>query len=164
MESFQECVGEYREQLKKGAVQRAYRGLMEYLMGLRAHFAGRYPDYAVSGSIYYGYMDMSYFAFSPPALRKRKLKVAIVFIHEACRFEVWLSAANKQVQGEYWKLFKQIGWEKYRVVPTINGADSIVESILVDNPDFDDLDALTAQIERGALGFAEDVEAVLKRR
>jgi len=41
---------------------------------------------------------------------------------------------------------------------TIKGIDSIIEYILVDNPDFSDLDALTNQIENDTLKFIDDVE------
>jgi hypothetical protein len=161
MEAFHEFVNEYKKQLEQGAVQRAYKGLMEYVMALRTHFKNKYPEYVVSGSIYYGYMDMTYFSFNPKSLKERSLKIAIVFVHEAFRFEVWLAGYNKQVQAKYWKLFKESGWEKYRIVPTTRGADSILEHILVGNPDFSDLDALTRQIEAGTLEFIEEVESFL---
>ena len=38
MESLQEEMLEYRRQLDKGVLQKAYRGLMEYIMGLRTYF------------------------------------------------------------------------------------------------------------------------------
>ena len=59
MKSFQENMNEYKKQLEKGAIKEAYKGLMEYIMDLRTHFKNEYPDYFVSGSIYYGYMDMT---------------------------------------------------------------------------------------------------------
>ena len=161
MESFHEYLDEYRKQLQKGAIQRAYRGLMAYIMDLRSRFADKYPDCSVSGSIYYGYMDMTYFAFSPQSLRQRGLKIAVVFLHEAFRFEVWLAGYNKQAQAKYWTLFKESGWDKYRLVPTTKGADSIVECIVADKPDFSDLDTLTKQIESGTLQFTKDVEGFL---
>jgi hypothetical protein len=65
MESFHECMNEYRKQLEKGAIIKAYKGLMEYIMDLRMHLKNKYPDYFVSGSIYFGYMDMTYFSFFP---------------------------------------------------------------------------------------------------
>jgi hypothetical protein len=161
MASFHEDLNEYRKQLEQGAIQRAYKGLMEYIMDLRTHFKNKYPDYFVSGSIYYGYMDMSYFSCFPESLKQRQLKVAVVFLHEAFRFEVWLAGSNKQVQSNYWKLFKESSWNKYQLVPTTQGADSILEHILVDSPDFRDLDAVTKQIESGTLNFIEDVESFL---
>jgi len=163
MASFHEYMNEYRKQLEKGAIQEAYRGLMEYIMALRTHLGNKYPDFFVSGSIYYGYMDMTYFSFFPESFKQRKLKVAIVFIHDAFRFEVWLAGYNKQVQSEYWRLFKESDWNKYHIVSTTKGVDSIVECILVDNPDFSDLDTLTEQIERATLRFIEDVESFLSR-
>jgi len=161
MESFHEYINEYRKQLEKGAIKEAYKGLMEYIMGLRTHFKNKYPGYFVSGSIYYGYMDMTYFSFFPKSLKQRKLKIAIVFIHEAFRFEVWLAGVNKQVQTKYWKLIKESDWNKYHIVSTTKGADSIIESVLVDDPDFNDLDTLTKQIERETLKFIKDVESFL---
>jgi hypothetical protein len=161
MESFQEHINEFRTQLEKGSIQKAYQGLMEYIMGLRTHLQNKYPDYAVSGSIYYGYMDMTYFAFTPKSLKDRKLKIAIVFVYETFRFEIWLAGNNKAVQEKFWKSFKENGWDKYQIVPTTRGVDAIVEHVAVGNPDFSDLDALTNQIENGTLMFIKDVESFL---
>ncbi len=163
MKSFHDCVQEYKKQLEKGEIREAYRGLMEYIMALRTHFKNKYPDYFVSGSIYYGYMDMTYFSFFPESLKRRELKVAIVFIHQACRFEAWLAGYNKQVQSKYWKLFKESDWNKYHVVPTTRGVDSIIEYVLVDNPDFNDLETLTKQIETETLKFIKDAESFLSK-
>jgi hypothetical protein len=106
-------------------------------------------------------MDMTYFSFFPESLKLRRLKVGIVFVHCKFRFEVWLFGYNKGVQARYWKLFRESGWNKYRIPSTIEGVDSIIEVILVENPDFGDLDILTKQIERGTLKFIEDVERFL---
>ena len=69
MGSFHEYIEEYRIQLEKGAIKKAYRGLMEYMMDLRTHFKDKYPDFYVSGSIYLGYMDMTYFSFFPKSIK-----------------------------------------------------------------------------------------------
>ena len=163
MGSFNESMNTYRKLLKKGDIVKAYRGLMDYFSSLRAFFKKKYPDHSISGSIYQGYMDMTYFSFFPESLKQKKLKVGIVFIHETCRFEVWLFGYNKAVQTKYWKLIKESNWDKYRIVPTTKGEDSIIEHTLVDNPDFSNLDALTKQIESGTLKFIKDVEDFLSR-
>ena len=113
MESFHTNMQEYKKQVQKGAIKVAYRGLMDYIHALKLHFKKRHPEYFVSSSIYYGFMDMTYFSFTPKTLRQRKLKIAIVFLHEAFRFEVWLGGANKKVQNKYWKLIKEKNWNKY---------------------------------------------------
>jgi hypothetical protein len=126
MNSFHEYMNEYRKQMRKGDIKEAYKGLMDYIMDLRTYFQNKYPDYFVSGSIYYGYMDMTYFSFFPKSLKNRKLKIGIVFIHDTCRFEVWLFGYNKQVQAKYWKLIKESDWNKYRIPSTTKDTDSIM--------------------------------------
>jgi len=159
--SFSENMDEYRRQVEEGTIKDAYRDLMAYIQGLRAHFDGKYPDCFVSGSIYQGYMDMTYFAFSPKSLKGRGLKAAVVFVHDGCRFEVWLSGCNKQVQAKYWGLFKGSRLDGCHIPTTTKGVDSIIEKVLVERPDFGDLCALTDRIERGTLKFIRDVEKFL---
>jgi len=152
---------EFKKQLEKGAIQKAYLGLMQYMLSLKNHFSTQYPDYSVSGSIYYGYMDMTYFSVVPRSLKDRDLKIAIVFVYDSFRFEVWLSGKNQQVLAKYWEIFTAGGWDRSKITPQGKWADSILEHILVENPDFSDLEALTRQIDQGTLKFIRDVESFL---
>lgn len=163
MTSLQENMIEFRKQLEKGAIQKAYQGLMQYMMSLKTHFKNKYPDYSVSGSIYYGYMDMTYFSIFPRSLKDRDLKIAIVFNYDSFRFEVWLSGRNQQVLAKYWKIFKESGWDRYMIAAQGKWADSVLEHILADNPDFGDLEALTKQIDQGTIKFIKDIESVLSK-
>lgn len=160
MESLREQMFEYRKQLEKGHVQEAYRGLMAYIMDLRNYLKNKYPEYSVSG-IYQGYMDMTYFSFTPDPLKSLKLKIAVVFIYDTFKFEVWLAGSNKNVQKDYWELFTEKSLEKYHIPSSIKGRDSIVENVLVENPDFGDLDSLTQEIEVGTLRFMEDMVEII---
>ena len=163
MESFHEYVNEYKKQIEKGAIREVYKGLLNYIMDLRTHFKNKYPEYS-AGGMYLGYMDMTYFPLFPEALKRRKMKIAVVFIHDTFRFEAWLVGQNKQVQTRYWKLFKENNWDKYRIPSTIKGADSIMECTLVDTPGFNDLDTLTAQIESETLNFIRDIKDFLSKQ
>jgi hypothetical protein len=163
MKSLQENMIEYRKQLKKGAIRKAYQGLMQYMMNLKNHFSNKYPDFSASGSIYYGYMDMTYFSVVPRPLKDRDLKIAIVFVYDSFRFEVWLSGRNQKVLAKYWKIFTDSGWDRYTIAAQGKWADSILEHILVENPDFSDLEALTRQIDEGTLKFIKDVESFLTK-
>jgi len=69
MSPLQDYMNEYRKQMDKGIIQKAYKGLMEYILDLRTHFQNKYPDYIVSGNIYHGYLDMTYFSFFPQTLK-----------------------------------------------------------------------------------------------
>lgn len=161
MATFADDMQELHEQLKQGAVQSAYRGLIQFMLDLRTRLAKKYPDFSVPGGLYQGTMDMTYFSFTPPALKEQQLKVAIVFVYESFRFEAWLAAVNKQVQAKYWQLIKDSGWDKYHLVPGVAGQDGIIECVLDPNPDFSDLHKLTEQIEMGIQNFIVDVENYL---
>jgi hypothetical protein len=54
-------------------------------------------------------------------------------------------------------MFRGRSWDKYQVVSTTKGFDSIIEHILIEDPDFSDVDALTKQIEAKTIKFIEDV-------
>ena len=106
---------------------------------------------------------MTYFAFFPASLKCRRLKAGVVFNHRDFRFEVWLFGVNKKVQAKYLKLFKESAWKKYDIASTTRGIDFIVWHVLVDDPDFSDLDVLTRKIEKGTLEFIDDVEGFLNQ-
>jgi len=161
MTSFHESMMEFRQQLERGTLQQAYAGLMAYVRDLRSHFMKTHPDYKPTG-IYYGYMDMTYFALVPESLKARKLKIAIVFDYDTFRFEVWLSGANRKVQVDYAQRIREHGWDAYHLAESPGTMDSILDHVLVEVPDFRDLDALTADIQRGTLAFLHDVEQFLQ--
>lgn len=145
MHSILKDMEELHQQLRNGAIQRAYRALLSYMMALRTHFKKKYTDSSIS-ALYQGYMDMTYFAISPPSLKQRDLKLAIVFNYEAFRFEAWLVGRNRRVNRQYWGLFKDRKWPAYRLVKPSKGVDSIVECDLAQNFDLSDTDALIFRI------------------
>lgn len=115
----------------------------------------------LSGSIYFGYMDMDVFFLLPPIIETPRIKSWNSFCSYRIQIQSWLFAYNKTVQSKYWKLFKESGWGKYRIPSTTKSVDFIMEGILVKDSDFSDLDVLTKQIEKGTLSFIEDVERYL---
>jgi len=160
MHTIHEDMEAFQKQLRDGSIQRAYRTLLSYIMSLRAHFKKRYPDFAVSG-LYQGYLDMTYFALTPSALKHHSLKIALVFNYETFRFGVWLVGRNRQVQRRYWELFEGSQWTDYRVVTPAKGVDAIVAYDLAEDFDFDDPDALTSTIEVATIAFIDDMERFL---
>ena len=133
---------------------------MTFMSSLRADLESKYPDYAMS-TLYFGYMDMTYFAFTPPQLRQKKLKIAIVYLHEENRFEVWLAGNNRQIQAEYNALLSQRELGKYALSQINPGVDAIIAYSIIEKPDFDDPDSLKAQIETGTMEFIHDITAML---
>ena len=160
MESLNNYVHEYTNQLSKGQIQKAYKGIMLFMSALSTYLAGRHPDYT-AGNLYFGYMDMTYFAFTPSLLREKKLKIAIVYLHEQSRFEAWLGGSNRKVQSDYIELLQSRDIGKYKLSQVTPGVDSIIESILVEQPDFDHPEDLRRQIEERTLAFVSDIVSIL---
>ncbi len=106
-------------------------------------------------------MDMTYFAFTPSYLKKMKLKIAIVYLHEDGRFEVWLGGSNRKIQAEYIELMRCKNKGKYKLSQVLPGVDSIIESILVEKPNFDHPEELKKQIERKTIEFVNDITSML---
>jgi hypothetical protein len=160
MDSLNHYLQEYKAQLRKGQIQKAYKGIITFMSGLRTYLESRYPDYTVS-ALYFGYMDMTYFAFTPADLKSKQLKIAIVYLHEQGIFEVWLAGNNRKVQAAYIQRMscKNIG--KYKLSQAIPGVDSVIESYLVEKPDFDHPEELKKQIESKTMEFVNDITSIL---
>jgi hypothetical protein len=157
---FTKYLPQYRTQLRQGHLQEAYSGLMQYFDQLKHYLTQRHSDYFVSSSIRPGNMDYTYFYFFPKPFKRQGLKIVILFIHDAFRFEVWLAGYNKTIRTKYLRFFKENGWNKY-TLPSSGDGDSILEHVLVEEADFTDLDALTRKVEAGTLQFIADIEAFL---
>lgn len=162
MHPIQEDLEILRIQLGKGSIQKAYRALLSYMLGLRTNFVKKYGERSVS-TIYQGYMDMTYFALFPPSLKPLNLKVAIVFNYDAFRFEVWLAARNRKIQQQYWELFKDRQWEDTRLVRPGEGIDAILERDLAADFDLSDPETLTSNIEVKTAAFINDIEASMAK-
>lgn len=154
-QSLNHYIKEYHKQLELGNVQKGYKGLIDYIMTLRSHFINKYPEGYVVGSLHQGYMDISYFPFTPLDLNIKKLKFAIVYNHSKSQFEIWLAGQNKQVQKKYWEIIKNKNLTNYSIQPDPQYA--IITKVLVEKPNFNGLDDLTEQIETRSLEFGNDI-------
>ena len=162
MDSLNNHVREYTVQLSKGQIQKAYKGIMTFMSGLSTYLETMHPDYSAS-SLYFGYMDMTYFAFTPSDLKNKKLKIAIVYLHEQGRFEVWLGGSNRKIQAEYIKLLSGKNLGKYKLSQALPGVDSIIESTLAEQPDFDHPEELKTHIERKTIEFINDITSIFSK-
>ncbi|HCT63441.1 MAG TPA: hypothetical protein DIC19_05010 [Erysipelotrichaceae bacterium] len=160
MASLSKALQVYHEALDKGDIQRAYRFIIKFMSELRTELAQKYPEYKVT-QVYQGYMDMSYFAISAPELRAKKLKIALVYLHQANRFELWLSASNRKVQKEWIDVFNQKENFEYRISELGVGIDSIVEYIVHVSPNFEAKAALKQSLAMNIVRFIKDMEGLI---
>lgn len=161
MSTLNDEVKEYKAQLEKGIIQKAYRGIIAYVMNLKNHLANTYSDEFIVSHMYQGYMDASYFTFTPMCLKAQKLKIAIIFYHDRTSFEICLVGQNKQVQKKYRELFNSSDWKESQIAPTAEDGFAILYEILVEKPNFDTPGALSKEIETKALKFINSITMVL---
>jgi hypothetical protein len=144
MKDLNQYVHIYKEQLKKGDIQEAYVGLVKYVTRLGTTLSKNLSEHYSFGSLFQGYMDYTYFYYTNDFLKKRKLKMGLVLNHSKMQFEIWLLGQTVPLQEKYWEYFKSTKWNKHR---TTRPQYSILETTLIEKPDFNDLDKLTRQIE-----------------
>ncbi len=159
MENLNTYVSIYQEQLKKGDILIAYNELVKFVMKLRTDFIKSLSDHYSFGGILHGYMDYTYFYYSNVFLKSKKLKFGLVLNHLEMRFEIWLLGNTVSTQKEYWELMKTTKWNKDKTeMPTY----SILETTIVEHPDFNNLNLLANQIETKIIQSSNEILDYLK--
>lgn len=86
--------------------------------------------------------------------------MALVLNHSKMQFEIWLLGQTIPLQEKYWEYFKSTKWNKHR---TTRPQYSILETTLIEKPDFNHLGKLTRQIEEKLVlvtkGILQDIKA-----
>lgn len=159
MENLNKYISIYKEQLKKGDILIAYNELVKFVMKLRTDFIKSLSHHYSFTGILNGYLDFTYFYYSNDFLKSKKLKFGLILNHVEMRFEVWLLGNTKPIQQKYWELSKNTKWNKDK---TEMPKYSILESIIVKDPDFDNLDKLIEQIETQMMKASDEVLDYLK--
>ncbi len=160
MENLNTYVSIYQEQLKKGDILIAYNELVKFVMKLRTDFIKSLSDHYSFGGILHGYMDYTYFYYSNDLLKSKKLKFGLVLNHLEMRFEIWLLGNTIPTQKEYWELMKTTKWNKDKTeMPTY----SILETTLVEHPDFNNLNLLAERIEIQMIQSSNEILDYLER-
>lgn len=160
MKKLSDYVNAYKEQLKKGDIRHAYDGLVKYVMRLRTNLSKNLSDSYSFGNLFQGYMDYTYFYYSNDFLKKRKLKLALVLNHANMQFEIWLLGQTAPIQDKYWQSFKTTKWNKDRATKP---KYSILETVLNENPNFNDLDLLSQQIEDKLVIVSSEIIDYIKK-
>lgn len=160
MATLNEQIREYTRQLQDGQIQKAYKGLLTFMSELKTYIEVNHPEYA-GGGLYSGYMDMTYFAITPAALKNLKLKIAVVYLHEESKFETWLAANNRPIQADWHVKLSQKSIAPYTLEKLQPGVDAIIAATLTAQPDFDQPEQLKQEIATKVYEFTQDMLALL---
>lgn len=159
MKSLKDDLLIYTHALQQGSLQRAYRGILTFMGDLNRRWKQKHPEWVV-GSVYPGYLDMTYVPITPPTLKEHGLKIAFVYLHRENRFEVWLAANNRTIQNNFIH-YLQHKTLPFKLTPPGPGVDSILIEPMADRPDFDESEAFMLHIEETILDFVEEVTKLL---
>lgn len=160
MKDLNEYVIAYQKQLQEGKIQIAYKGIMSFMGNLKSYLSDMHSDYLV-GALYFGYMDMTYFAITTTELKDKQLKIAVVYLHQENCFELWLSATNKKIQAQYIDKLKDKDLKGYQLSVSQPGIDSIIESRIIDHPNFNELTSLKVELDKLTQKFIEDINEMI---
>ncbi len=160
MKDLNEYVIAYQKQLQEGKIQIAYKGIMSFMGNLKSYLSDIHSDY-LFGALYFGYMDMTYFAITTTELKDKQLKIAVVYLHQENCFELWLSATNKKIQAQYIDKLKDKDLKGYQLSVSQSGIDSIIESRIIDHPNFNELISLKVELDKLTQKFIEDIKEMI---
>lgn len=159
MKNLNHYVAIYKEQLSKGDILIAYKGLVSFVMKLRVDLIKSMSEtYSFSGMLH-GYMDYTYFYYMNDFLKDKKMKLGLVLNHKEMQFEIWLLGNTKVIQSRYWEVLMESKWNKGKLkMPEF----SILEAIIDASPDFNDLPALSLRLEEKLKNVSEEIINELK--
>ncbi|MBC3907280.1 DUF7000 family protein [Undibacterium umbellatum] len=135
-------ISAYKAIFSNGEFQRTYQDLVGIVQTLRTEFSKKYKSEYSTANVLHGYVDFTYFYLQNDYLKKKKLKLAIVFNHKNANFELWLLGQTKDVQVLYWKKLREVKWVNEGAMPEY----SIFEVPLLLAPDFDNSTKLSESI------------------
>ena len=159
MKNLNDIVSAYQEELRKGDILIAYNELVKFVMNTRTGLTKKLDHQYSFSKILHGYMDYTYFYYTNDFLKNRKLKFGLVLNHLEMRFEVWLLGNTIPIQKKYWDLLKEIKWNKgITEMPQY----SIVEAVIIDNPDFNNLELLSEEIHKNLVQVSDELIGLLQ--
>ena len=164
MGSLNQKIEAYSDLVRQGDLQAAYRGIMDFMSQLRTAFAARDSALEVGGSIYQGYMDMTYFSLNTEMLKEKGLKIAVVYLHDKNAFEAWLSARNRTILSDYKAIFADAILDEVEVFHDETNPDAALECLLAGSPDFDHQEKLIAELISGTEAFVAAVQRIIAKR
>ena len=159
MTNLNDIVAVYQEELRKGDILIAYNELVKFVMNTRTELVKKLEHQYSFAKILHGYLDYTYFYYSNDFLKSKKLKFGLVLNHLEMRFEVWLLGNTIPIQTEYWHLLKATKWN---IDKTEMPQYSILEAVIINNPDFNNLELLSQTIHKNLVQTTDEVIDLLK--
>lgn len=123
---------EYKYLLETTNIQECYQHMMKFINYLYLKLKNELNIYSFSSKVIENKMNFSYFQLTNQKLKELGLKIQVIFVHETCCFEVWLSGYNRKIQNEYYKIINTIDLP-FQLCMNPNQDDYIVKLLINEN-------------------------------
>ncbi len=154
-------VKKYHQLINDENLEQAYCIIMSTMSQLKVTWDTRYPEMP-SGSLYQGFLDMTFISVKPAGLSDLDLKVSIVYLHQRNSFEGWLVARNRKIQSDIHQKLQSQPLGKYNLTVLAPGVDAIIDTVLIQHPDFDDPASLIEEVIKNSLNFISDMQKLVR--
>lgn len=94
---------EYKRIIETTNVQKCYQQILKLIRNISSELEKEMPEYTFMGRVVENQMDFSYFQATRKSLKEAGLKIQVVFVHNTCEFEVWISGYNRKIQCSYYE-------------------------------------------------------------
>ena len=159
--SLSSCIDHYCHAVREANLSRAYRGILSALLAFKSGWEAAHPEDSV-GSLYQGYLDMSFVAIAPAAFGARRLKISLVYLHADGRFTLWLTAGNRSIQAEVSNELAKKPLGAYSLTVLKPGVDAIISKDIPLPYFFDEPERLTAHLMDATEHFLFDMSVLLE--
>lgn len=103
METNHQLLKMYKNLIQTTQIQECYQYIMKLIHDIYTILKNDLNTFQFSNKVIENNMNFSYFQLTNPQLKKQGLKIQIIFIHQSCQFEVWLSGYNRHIQQQYYQ-------------------------------------------------------------
>ena len=156
------CIEEYCSCISQGEFPRAYRGIISALTAFKSSWEAVHSSDRV-GTLYQGYLDMSFVAVLPDALAAERLKISLVFLHPTGQFSLWLTAGNRVIQKSVSDALRAFPLGGYSLCALEPGVDAIISRDLPKPYPFDEPEQLNAFLMQAAESFRADMVSLIAK-
>lgn len=150
----------YKNLIQTTELQKGYQEFIKLFRFLKIELEKELTEFQFSGNIQENNMDFAYFQLMCDELKAKGIKIQIVFVHKAFRFEVWASGYNRKIQCEYYEKLKNTQLP-YALNDNPNRVDYILKLPIDGSVDLSDGMAILNVIKENLLSFLDFVQAEL---
>lgn len=162
MENFNELMKDFKNQLDKGRIQKAYRYIFDLFTDLANEIKNNQNKSISTNSLYHGYLDMTYLPVVTDTLKVNGLKIAIVFNYHLFQFELWLSAVNRKKRNEILEIISKSKWNRYKTVEDNENTDAIIELKIKGIDEFGNKNRIVSIVAKETVTFINDIESFIQ--